>query len=119
MNATPSPFQNGAGGWNAYESGRTRGTRGSEGGTIVLDDEHSDGARITLERDTLHNVPFAITCGIYGWLVHTRFFADEPGAAAAFDEMKAALARILHLIAGQVGPDRITEAVDAFVEQFP
>jgi hypothetical protein len=119
MNLTPPPFQNGAGGWHVYEAGRTRGTRGSEGGTIVLDDEHSDGARITLERDTLHNVPFAITCGIYGWLVHTRFFADEPGAQAAYGEMKLALEHILHLIAGEAGPERVSEELDSFIERFP
>jgi hypothetical protein len=48
---------------------------GSEGGTIVLDEEHGLGARITLEKDGAI-APFTITCGIYGWMAHTRFFSN-------------------------------------------
>jgi hypothetical protein len=110
---------NGVHGWQPYEGGATSGGRGSEGGTITQDEEHADGARITLERDTLHRVPFAITCGIYGWLVHTRFFADEPSALAAYGDMKAALERILRLIAVDAPNDSVGEAVDEFVEQYP
>jgi hypothetical protein len=35
-------------------------------------------ARITLERDG--HQPFAITCGSYGWMVHTSFFSGEEEA---------------------------------------
>lgn len=65
--------------WNACSDGKTVGQDGSEEGAIVLDEEHTDGARITLERDS-KTAPAAITCGVYGWMVHTRFFADESEA---------------------------------------
>lgn len=50
--------------WIAFENGTTVGATGSEGGTILWDDLHPDGARITLERTASR---FAITCGVYGW----------------------------------------------------
>ena len=58
--------------WITYEDGKTIGSTGSEGGVILRDEECPDGARITLEEETHMGVPFAITCGVYGWLVHTR-----------------------------------------------
>jgi hypothetical protein len=36
--------------WHAFGDGTSTGTKGSEGGTVVLDEEHPDGARITLEQ---------------------------------------------------------------------
>lgn len=111
--------QNGRNGWHPYEDGKTIGTRASEGGTIIRDEEHADGARITLERDTLHKVPFAITCGIYNWMVHTRFFADEPTALDAYDEMKNSLASILAMLVGKIDGDMVSEAIDDFVERYP
>ena len=58
--------------WRPFSDGATIGHRGSEEGVILRDEEHDSGARITLERDCSHGVPFAITCGIYGWFFHTR-----------------------------------------------
>jgi hypothetical protein len=52
-------------------------------------------------------------------MVHTRFFADEPSASAAYDEMKTSLARILLLIASQAEPEAVSEAVETFVEEHP
>ena len=104
--------------WIAAEGGATIGHTGPEGGEIERDEEHPDGARITLEQDTLLGVPFAITCAVYGWLVQTRFFADEPTAVQQFGAMKPALAEI----AGLVVAERSAEAADAadrFTEQFP
>jgi hypothetical protein len=112
--------QNGSNAWYPYEEGKTEGTRGSEGGTIVRDEEHADGARITLERDTLYKVPFAITCGIYSWMVHTRFFADEPTALNAYEEMKRSIAAILALlVAGDIDSDAVSDAITEFVERYP
>lgn len=62
--------------WTPFVSGASLNTPGSEDGTIVRDEECDGFSRITLERETPH-VPFAITCGIYGWMVHTRFFGAE------------------------------------------
>jgi len=119
MNKNEPSHKNGSGGWRSYENGLTIGTRGSEGGEIIRDEEHADGARISLERNTLYNVPFAITCGIYGWMVHTRFFADEPGAFAAYEQMKTAITAILELIVHESAVDTVSEAVEQFVENYP
>jgi len=45
-----------------FENGRSVGTTASEGGQILLDEEHDAGARMTLERG--EQIPFSITCGI-------------------------------------------------------
>jgi hypothetical protein len=113
--------------WISYENGGTIGLKGSEGGEIVRDEEHMAGARLTLERETLRGVPFAITCGVYGWLVHTRFFADEPTAMQEFERMRGALEAILNLLPLEGMTDAqlteaaeaATEAVSAFMEQYP
>ena len=61
--------------WRKYDHGATIGQHISQEGIVIQDEEHELGARITLQRDGY--TPFAITCGIYGWMVHTRFFSDE------------------------------------------
>jgi hypothetical protein len=110
--------------WQMFEDGRTLGRSGSEGGEIVQDDEHPGGARITLERNCLR-APFAITCGVYGWMVHTRFLADEETAQHAVAVMKAALAQVVALIPDEDAPDEteqideVTAAIADFVERFP
>jgi hypothetical protein len=109
--------------WAEFDSGKTINTQGSENGRIIRDDEHSDGARITLEQDT-QIAPFAITCGIYGWMVHTRFFSKESEANDAFDEMKDAIANIVNLIPLKDDADDdqlkpVTQAIHEFVERYP
>jgi hypothetical protein len=100
-------------GWTPADEGATPGHTGSEGGLIWKDEQHADGARITLERDALLGAPFAITCAVYGWMVHTRFFADEPTALAQYEALKPALAHIAQLVISE----RSAEAADA-VEAF-
>ncbi len=106
------------------------GTRGSEDGLILQDEEHPLGARITLESEIRFGtadpapIPFAITCSIYGLFFHTRFFAREADARGAFTEMKLELARILALAASETASDeetrhRVFDAVSAFVQRFP
>ena len=46
------------------------GDIGSEGGTILADEEYKNSCRITLEKCEKY---YAITCGIYGSMVHTAF----------------------------------------------
>jgi hypothetical protein len=110
--------------WSAFDSGKSIGTLGSESGVIVRDEEHSDGARITLERNA-KVAPFAITCGVYGWLVHTRFFGIEQKAQAEFDLMSAELGKILLMIPVTSGPEvdaksrSVTDAISKFVKRFP
>jgi hypothetical protein len=98
--------------------------RGSEGGIVEIDEEHEQGARITLERNA-RNAPYAITCGIYGWMLHTRFFGDRETARRDYEAMKAGLAQILSLIPLESDPDlkrktsSVIEAIGNFVERFP
>src|SRR5947208_487532 len=108
-------------GWQPFDNGRTVGHTGSEDGTIVYDDEHDRGARITLERNC-GNVPVAVTCGIYGWFFHTRFLNSE--AEAQFDQMKSGLAAILEIIPhvgdsdGDAKLPLVSDAIQEFVNRF-
>ena len=110
--------------WQSFDQGRTIGKSGSETGVILLDEEHADRARITLERDG-SCAPFAITCGIFDWMVHTRFFANEENARRACEDMKQALDSIIQSIPLQSDPDHDTKMeatarmIVEFVERYP
>ena len=109
--------------WQPFDNGATIGQRGSEGGLILRDDEHQLGARITLERDCSHGIPFAVTCGIYGWFFHTRFLGPE--AETELPAMRDGLAAILDMIprlndaAGEAKLSAVSEAIRQFVDRFP
>ncbi len=64
-----------------------KGETGSEGGKIVLDEEYDRSCRITLEKCKDY---YAITCGVYGAMVHTAF-SDEDSALQLYETMKAEL----------------------------
>jgi hypothetical protein len=109
--------------WREFSMGTTIGKVGSEGGTIIVDESFDHGARITLERST-RLAPFAITCGVSGWLVHTRFFEKEAEARSQCDTMKVALARMAEMARslGDVRPSdtaMIGRLCEEFVEKFP
>jgi hypothetical protein len=110
--------------WHLAEGGSTIGQLGSEEGVILQDEEHDGGARITLERRDGKPARFAITCGVYGWFVHTRFFAVEEEARNDLIRMKTELARILDLISRIDSAKQETEsvvlgAIELFVDRFP
>jgi hypothetical protein len=110
--------------WQSFDEGRTTGKAGSEAGVILLDEEHAVGARITLERGG-RVAPFAITCGIFGWMMHTRFFANEEEARRAYEDMKQALDSIIQSIPLESDPDRDTKIkatmrmIGEFVKHYP
>jgi hypothetical protein len=106
--------------WSVYRSGETIGKPGSEDGAILEDEEYASSARITLESGG-YVAPFAITCGVYGLLVHTRFFSEEDKARGEYVEMKADLGRIVDLATavGTSEEDKLTNAAAQFVERFP
>ncbi len=110
--------------WSRLDDGATIGTRGSEQGQIVQDEEHELGARITLEEQTV-SAPFAITCGIYGWIVHTRFFADLSEARSELERMKVAIVVILNSIPWATDPEvekkhqDVVNSITQFVAEFP
>ena len=72
--------------------------------------------RITLERDT-RNIPFAITCGIGGWMVHTCYFSTEEQARTAYDLMKCDLVRLYDLIP-DAHPDPPQSAFDVLYQEM-
>jgi hypothetical protein len=104
MNATTPDSQ-----WYPFQDGATIGKRGSESGVILRDEEHPDGARITLERDG--NTPFGITCGIYGRLMHTAFASSASEASEKYSAMKAQLSALVR----SSGDD---SAVQSFIDRF-
>jgi hypothetical protein len=80
--------------WCAFENGQSLGKRGSEGGVIVLDEEHAWGARITLERDG-GTAAWSIACGIYGTFRHTAFASSESEGRSKYSDMKRDLVSIM------------------------
>ena len=88
----------------------------------MRDEEYSLGARISLERDC-RAAPFAITCGIYGWLMHTRFFSSKYEAEMQYEGMKSALAMLLEVAQKTAeidgGRQVLMAGVSKFVEMLP
>lgn len=110
--------------WHPFDSGNSIGKLGSENGIIIRDGEHIDGARITLERDCV-TAQLSITCGIYGWMVHTRYFSTEDEAQQEFDKMQVSMDEILRSIPFSDDPDAdakmeaAKQTISDFVEQYP
>ena len=106
--------------WTPYEDGSTSGTTGSEGGVILRDEEHEAGARITLEE--CGHPPFAITCGIYGVMVHTALVATEIEANDVYDAMKADIEMLFGLWPDEdAEPEartRFYDAISAFANKY-
>jgi hypothetical protein len=110
--------------WVPFDGGESIGQRGSERGIIIRDELHHDGARITLERDG-PVAPYATTCGIYGWIVHTRFFDAEDEVQSEFQRMRHEISKILSAIPLNASQD-VAEKMEAvvllirdFVDMFP
>ena len=72
---------------NLYESGSI----GSEGGIVLADEEYKGACRITLEKCEKY---CAVTCGVYGAMVHTAF-ADFDCGQRKYNEMKQELKRFI------------------------
>ena len=110
--------------WYPFNSGKNIGQRGSEGGTIIHDLEHSNGARISLEQNG-DIAPFAITCGIYGWMFHTRFFGNESEAELDFVQMQRGIEKILEITLlfdnseANSRRQEVYQAISSFVDEFP
>jgi hypothetical protein len=107
--------------WYSFNDGASIGDTGSENGKILRDMEHSSGARVTLEK--VRDDCWTITCGIYGWMVHTQFFPSEASAEIGFDKTERELGKILALIPLEDEADdeqlRITQdAIAEFGEQY-
>ena len=80
---------------------------GSEGGTIIADEEYKESCRITLERCERYD---ASTCGVYGSMMHTIFY-DKSHSQEVFDNMKRDLQEF-------IDKDTTAEEEDIFYEEF-
>jgi len=108
--------------WRPFEEAATLGLPGSEEGIVVRDEEHVLGARITLER-AASVAPFAITCGIYGWMMHTCFFSSEAEAESQYDLMKDSLSALLEAAEQTADVDGarqvMYDGIDDFIGAYP
>jgi hypothetical protein len=103
--------------WLAYDDGRTIGRVNSEGGVILNDEEYLNAARITLKRG---EKIVSVSCNIYGWINHTRFFGGVPEAERDFNVMKRELGKIMEIITAEgVNSLKGWEAISEFVRRFP
>lgn len=80
---------------------------GSEGGTVLLDEEYKSACRITLERCERY---YAITCGVYGAMVHTVFCGAD-NCQEKYEQMKAELQQF-------IDTDTTWEEESAFYDSF-
>ena len=80
---------------------------GSEGGKIIADEEYKESCRITLERCERYD---AITCGVYGCMMHTAF-CDKSYSQKAFDNMKKDLQEF-------IDKDTTADEEGIFYEEF-
>ncbi|MCF2543508.1 hypothetical protein I6E35_13675 [Blautia producta] len=80
---------------------------GSEGGTIIADEEYKESCRITLERCERYD---AITCGVYGCMMHTSF-CNKSHSQEVFDNMKKDLQEF-------IDKDTTADEESIFYEEF-
>lgn len=103
--------------WSAFNQGRSIGTVSPEGGRILFDEEHKDGARLTLKRG---NGYISISLNVYGWFDHTRFFSLESESQREYRTMRAAVNDMMAIISREDISDlKIWEAISEFVRRFP
>ena len=103
--------------WFAYNQGRSIGRVGAEGVEILRDEEHEAGARITLKCGSSY---VSVSCNIYGWMDHTRFFNSVTEAQREYILMKSSLGNMVEtiLLAGK-SDLKMWEAIADFVRRFP
>ena len=103
--------------WFAYNDGRSIGSVGTEGGVILRDEEHEAGARVTLKRGDSY---ISVSCNVYGWIDHTRFFGSVTEAQREYILMKSSLTNMIENILSAGGSDlKMWEAIAEFVRRFP
>ena len=103
--------------WFAYDNGSTIGSTGAEGGMVLRDEEHELGARLTLKRGGNY---VSVSCSIYGWMDHTRFFGTVADAQREYLLMKPPLANMVENILSAGKSDlKMWEAIADFVRRFP
>jgi hypothetical protein len=103
--------------WFEYGDGSSIGNVGAEGSVILRDEEHESGARVTLKRGSNY---VSVSCSIYGWMDHTRFFSSVTEAQREYLLMKPLLANMVENILSAGNSDiKMWEAIADFVRRFP
>lgn len=87
------------------------GSIGSEGGIVLADEEYKGACRITLEKCEKY---CAITCGVYGAMVHTAFANFDCGEKK-YSEMKQELQRFIDT---DTTPDEESAFYSEFTNKF-
>ncbi|MGN6421507.1 MAG: hypothetical protein ACTHMC_28595 [Pseudobacter sp.] len=82
--------------WIPFDNKKSIGTKGSEGGKVIIDLENIEGARITLEKEC-GNIPFAVTIGIYGLMFHTHFDSSLESANTFMKYSKFRINKVFEL----------------------
>ena len=83
------------------------GAIGSENGIIIKDEEYMESCRITLEKCPKY---YAITCGVYGAMVHTAFCGPDD-CDEKYEKMKMELQEF-------IGSDLTDDEECEFYENF-
>jgi hypothetical protein len=103
--------------WLAYDNGNSIGQVGAEGGVILLDEEHGSGGRMTLKQGKTF---ISVSCHIYGWIDHTRFFNSVSDAKREHAHMQSSMTHMLEdILAAGAGEIKMWEAIAEFVRRFP
>jgi hypothetical protein len=103
--------------WFEYNGGQSIGSISSEGGEILRDEEHVFGARVTLKRGSKY---IFISCNVYGWMDHTRFFGSITEAQREYTLMKSSAGNIVeNILSAGKGDLKMWEAIAEFVRRFP
>jgi len=103
--------------WLAYDNGQSISRVGAEGGKILRDEEHKLGARVTLK---LSENYISVSCSVYGWMEHTRFFGSPIDGHREYQLMKPLLANMVENILSTNDSDlKMWEAIADFVRRFP
>ncbi|MFN8411028.1 MAG: hypothetical protein U0Z26_01435 [Anaerolineales bacterium] len=103
--------------WIAFDEGKSIGKKGPEGDIILQDDEHIHGARITLKRGEKY---VSVSCNIYKWMDHSRFFGTTFEAQREYEMMKAEITEVMNVITAEnTNQIKVWEAISKFVRKFP
>lgn len=103
--------------WSPYKGGQSIGIVSSEGGVVLRDEEHSDGARITLKQGSKF---ISVACNVYGFMDHTRFFGTIVEAQREYLNMKAGMNDLMEaVVSANSEKVKIWEGIAIFVRRFP
>ena len=84
---------------------------GSEDGIVLRDEEYANSCRITLEKCPKR---YAITCGVYGSMVHTVFCGED--FENIYEAMKKELKEFIDR--GDTTEEENTQFYDYFTNKF-